>query len=203
MKSLLPKAVAGNRHSVLCGSGGILTQFRRNSAQTTGSTSVFGSEGLTGALQDRLTHGADTLEKNGDSYRLGRSRKHAAFQPPNVSEDPLVPPDYFLPLHDACWYRPMYDIPTQQRGRVPEPYWASTLNVIAHRVHRTRLDYDDMRGGRAFAKEAYCTPCGCPSLMRSCSIRRSLGPMGNRTGSETSARGTVASERAGGNDGGA
>ena len=39
------------------------------------------------------------------------------------------------------------------------------------------------------------TPCGCPSPRRSRSTKRTLEPMGNRTGSATSARGTVASER--------
>ena len=39
-------------------------------------TSVFGSERLTGALLDRLTHHAHILEMNGDSYRLEtRKRK--------------------------------------------------------------------------------------------------------------------------------
>jgi len=35
-------------------------------------TEVFGSERLTGALLDRLTHHVDILEMNGDSYRLNR-----------------------------------------------------------------------------------------------------------------------------------
>jgi DNA replication protein DnaC len=35
---------------------------------------VFGSERLTGALLDRLTHHVNILEVNGDSYRLGQSR---------------------------------------------------------------------------------------------------------------------------------
>ena len=38
-------------------------------------TEVFGSERLTGALLDRLTHHVDILEMNGDSYRLKRSKK--------------------------------------------------------------------------------------------------------------------------------
>ncbi len=38
-------------------------------------TEVFGSERLTGALLDRLTHHVDILEMNGDSYRLKHSRK--------------------------------------------------------------------------------------------------------------------------------
>ncbi len=40
-------------------------------------TSVFGSERLTGALLDRLTHHVHILELNGDSYRLASSRKAA------------------------------------------------------------------------------------------------------------------------------
>jgi DNA replication protein DnaC len=37
-------------------------------------TSVFGSERLTGALLDRLTHHVPILEMNGDSYRLRQSK---------------------------------------------------------------------------------------------------------------------------------
>jgi hypothetical protein len=35
---------------------------------------VFGSERLTGALLDRLTHHVHILEFNGDSYRLKQSK---------------------------------------------------------------------------------------------------------------------------------
>ena len=38
-------------------------------------TEVFGSERLTGALLDRLTHHVHILEMNGDSYRLNQSQK--------------------------------------------------------------------------------------------------------------------------------
>jgi len=38
-------------------------------------TSVFGSERLTGALLDRLTHHVHILEMNGDSYRLKQSKR--------------------------------------------------------------------------------------------------------------------------------
>ena len=48
-------------------------------------TTVFGSERLTGALLDRLTHHVHILEMNGDSYRLKRSRQSAAYQ---VSDEP-------------------------------------------------------------------------------------------------------------------
>lgn len=38
-------------------------------------TEVLGSERLTGALLDRLTHHVHILEMNGDSFRLKNSRK--------------------------------------------------------------------------------------------------------------------------------
>jgi DNA replication protein DnaC len=41
-------------------------------------TETFGSERLTGALLDRLTHHVSILEMNGDSYRLGQSRARKA-----------------------------------------------------------------------------------------------------------------------------
>ena len=47
-------------------------------------TSVLGSERLTGALLDRLTHHVHILEMNGESYRLATSKKrqrHAATSP--------------------------------------------------------------------------------------------------------------------------
>ena len=40
-------------------------------------TSVFGSERLTGALLDRLTHHVHILEMNGESYRLNQSKRRA------------------------------------------------------------------------------------------------------------------------------
>ena len=43
-------------------------------------TEVFGSERLTGALLDRLTHHVHILEMNGESYRLKRSRESATSQ---------------------------------------------------------------------------------------------------------------------------
>ena len=48
-------------------------------------TEVFGSERLTGALPDRLTHHVHILEMNGESYRLKHSGETAA---PQVSEEP-------------------------------------------------------------------------------------------------------------------
>ncbi|MBW7862427.1 MAG: hypothetical protein H3C33_15165, partial [Rhodocyclaceae bacterium] len=39
---------------------------------------TFGSERLTGALLDRLTHHVSILEMNGESYRLAQSRAKGA-----------------------------------------------------------------------------------------------------------------------------
>jgi DNA replication protein DnaC len=44
-------------------------------------TEVFGSERLTGALLDRLTHHVHILEMNGDSYRLKQSRQAGTVPP--------------------------------------------------------------------------------------------------------------------------
>jgi DNA replication protein DnaC len=44
-------------------------------------TEVFGSERLTGALLDRLTHHVNILEMNGDSYRLKHSRRKKTSPP--------------------------------------------------------------------------------------------------------------------------
>ena len=41
-------------------------------------TEIFGSERLTGALLDRLTHHVHILEMNGKSYRLADARKKKA-----------------------------------------------------------------------------------------------------------------------------
>jgi DNA replication protein DnaC len=51
-------------------------------------TSVFGSERLTGALLDRLTHHVYILEMNGDSYRLNHSK---ACQRPKASTPTETP----------------------------------------------------------------------------------------------------------------
>ena len=48
-------------------------------------TEVFGSERLTGALLDRLTHHVHILEMNGESYRLKGSRQDAPASSPSPS----------------------------------------------------------------------------------------------------------------------
>ena len=54
-------------------------------------TSVFGSERLTGALLDRLTHHVHILEMNGDSYRLKQSKKRQSRGP--SAPQPASTPD--------------------------------------------------------------------------------------------------------------
>jgi DNA replication protein DnaC len=44
-------------------------------------TEVFGSERLTGALLDRITHHVHILEMNGESYRLKQSRRKRTPSP--------------------------------------------------------------------------------------------------------------------------
>ena len=57
-------------------------------------TEVFGSERLTGALLDRLTHHVHILEMNGESYRLKRSREGVASHFPSSA---ARPPPLWLP----------------------------------------------------------------------------------------------------------
>ncbi len=59
----------------------ISQRYERGSTMVTSNlpfedwTSVFGSQRLTGALLDRLTHHVHILEANGDSYRLKQSKE--------------------------------------------------------------------------------------------------------------------------------
>ena len=53
------------------------------------SSPIFGSERLTGALLDRLTHHVHILELNGESYRLAHSKK---ARPPRSRPGVLRPP---------------------------------------------------------------------------------------------------------------
>ena len=50
-------------------------------------TSIFGSERLTGALLDRLTHHVHILEMNGDSYRLKQSKSQRRRTPRSANAD--------------------------------------------------------------------------------------------------------------------
>ena len=52
---------------------------------------TLGSERLTGALLDRLTHHVHILEMNGDSYRLKQSKRRQRAA--RVASSPDNPPD--------------------------------------------------------------------------------------------------------------
>ena len=58
-------------------------------------TSMFGSERLTGALLDRLTHHVHILEMNGDSYRLkqSKSRRRKAGKSKAAAAPETIDPD--------------------------------------------------------------------------------------------------------------
>ena len=55
-------------------------------------TSVFGSERLTGALLDRLTHHVHILEMNGESYRLAQSKRRSRRARPDTPVDGTASP---------------------------------------------------------------------------------------------------------------
>ena len=76
MASAVDKQPAAARLSAVAAAGCLPTATRgsQNSYTTLWDTTVFGSERLTGALLDRLTHHVHILEMNGESYRLNQSR---------------------------------------------------------------------------------------------------------------------------------
>ena len=53
-------------------------------------TSVFGTDRLTGALLDRLTHHVHILEMNGESYRLRDSKRRRPRAAPDAAPPPLT-----------------------------------------------------------------------------------------------------------------
>ena len=85
-------------------------------------TEIFGSERLTGALLDRLTHHVHILELNGESYRLEHSKK---ARPPARSRSGILtsPP--------TCRLQPRHS--TAGWSSFPPPRWstfAPTLDIL-------------------------------------------------------------------------
>ena len=72
------------RHSMKCLFKRRICKCRRIATLITSNlpfdewTETLGSERLTGALLDRVTHHVNILEMNGDSYRLAQSRARKA-----------------------------------------------------------------------------------------------------------------------------
>jgi DNA replication protein DnaC len=52
---------------------------------------VFGSERLTSAVLDRLTHHDHILEMNGDSYRLNQNKRRSRRNNADTPKDDLTP----------------------------------------------------------------------------------------------------------------
>ena len=73
-------------------------------------TQVFGSERLTGALLDRLTHHVPILRMKGDSYRRRHSGANAASQSSEETD-----------CSWAVWYTFPFTPPASE-GRVREPF---------------------------------------------------------------------------------
>ena len=120
-------------------------------------TEVFGSERLTGALLDRLTHHVHILEMNGDSYRLNQSQKRRQT-PKNLTTQPMVdpvgpqaPPTLLSlrvtqALHEAARVPPMDYRDNRQR-------WAESHQVV-HFLRRPVVYFysgvDNIRPGSGF-----------------------------------------------------
>ena len=127
-------------------------------------TSVFGSERLTGALLDRLTHHVHILEMNGDSYRLKQSktkRRKTAMQSeagifrrermdaPVESDHNDLPPvrSRFL-LFTLEYSRRVRTL----GSRYPILVWACSTNLIMHVNDRLVL----VQQRQGFLGEAEC-----------------------------------------------
>ena len=81
-------------------------------------TEVFGSERLTGALLDRLTHHVHILEMNGESYRLNQSRrKRKSPKTPNRHRTPRPRLPRWVHRHlPRCFASRIAKRYTKQRG---------------------------------------------------------------------------------------
>ena len=84
-------------------------------------TGIFGSERLTGALLDRLTHHVHILQMNGESYRLRGSRQNAAVPSPSAGSAGCQ----LAPLRRQSRPRRQCGGPTHGpgRGRQAPPRW--------------------------------------------------------------------------------
>ena len=94
-------------------------------------TSVFGSERLTGALLDRLTHHVHILEMNGESYRL-RQSKHRQ-RSPRSDASPSSPADHQM---------------TNEKGPARGPCSSRALPTISKHVYLRRI--------KTFRREGTC-----------------------------------------------
>jgi DNA replication protein DnaC len=98
-------------------------------------TEIFGSDRLTGALLDRLTHHVHILELNGESYRLAHSKKArrpADAPPAGWSGFPPPPWSNFAP--------PLTSVATELVGHEPRRFLALALQEFPNEsARRTRV----------------------------------------------------------------
>ena len=78
-------------------------------------TTVFGSQRLTGALLDRLTHHVHILELNGESYRLKQSKARLRRDPMR-SPQPSIPKPAKSSAPPESHVRPGYETPAISAG---------------------------------------------------------------------------------------
>ena len=100
------------------------------------------------------------------------------------------------------WWKERYDRPLERSACVACPFQSRSRWVETKRrwpeLFAEAVEIEPTCGaGWPSPKSPTCIPCGYPSPRRSGRTRRSLERTGNRTGSATSARVTVASERRG------
>ena len=113
-------------------------------------TEVFGSERLTGALLDRLTHHVHILEMNGDSYRLRRSRENAPSQAPD--ERPRLQPERGRTARRHQLRQPLPDNERQEQPVAGRSEEAARRPVPAHEGgagHARRGEGAGLAEGRA------------------------------------------------------
>ena len=116
-------------------------------------TEIFGSERLTGALLDRLTHHVHILELNGDSYRLEHSKKarqHAATPtpcslPPRRRVQELRPVARWSSFLPPPWSNFAPPVTTGRAGPSGAPGAGLACDSPGSPGSRTRLEGGDCR----------------------------------------------------------
>ena len=114
-------------------------------------TEVFGSERLTGALLDRLTHHVHILEMNGESYRLKRSRENAAAQAPERIRQPISRArsrPHSLTRPACCQPASVTLLPNNWRGHLR---WPMT-SLVVHFCSAPLVCFVDALDNRAFRR---------------------------------------------------
>ena len=123
-------------------------------------TEVFGSERLTGALLDRLTHHVHILEMNGDSYRLRGSLQSVAAMP---AADPaghgLAPRRCQHRAAVRAGWAPPYH-PNYGRHAPPQWYGIPLPKLSTSRFFRWASGDDDVRS--EIVDPSHAEPLGDP-----------------------------------------